>query len=92
LFAIIVIGNFKLNELQSLNNSSQRRRRGIFVEPQPKQNSSPVGAAYSAGNFSTQRRKGAKPQGIFYFAPIASWRLGVNSFTDDAAPTELLKN
>jgi hypothetical protein len=24
----------------------ERRRRGIFVEPQPKQNSSPVGAAY----------------------------------------------
>jgi hypothetical protein len=27
--------------------SLQRRRRGIFVEPQPKHNSSPVGAAYS---------------------------------------------
>jgi hypothetical protein len=27
----------------------QRRRRGIFIEPQPEQNSSPVGAAYSVG-------------------------------------------
>jgi hypothetical protein len=27
--------------------STQRRRRGIFVEPQPKHNSSPVGATYS---------------------------------------------
>jgi hypothetical protein len=27
--------------------SPQRRRRGIFVEPQPKHNSSPVGATYS---------------------------------------------
>jgi len=50
---------------------------------------SPVGAAYSAGKFSTQRRKGAKLQGVFCLAPIASWRLGVNSFTDDFAPTEL---
>jgi hypothetical protein len=26
---------------------NQRRRRGIFVEPNPKHNSSPIGAAYS---------------------------------------------
>jgi hypothetical protein len=35
---------------------------------------SPVGAAYSAGQFSTQRRKGAKAQGIFALRPL---RLGV---------------
>ena len=35
---------------------------------------SPVGAAYSAGKFSTQRRQGAKPQGIFALRPL---RLGV---------------
>jgi len=31
----------------SLPKRIQRRRRGIFVEPQPKLNLSPVGAAYS---------------------------------------------